>query len=177
MLEKYRYTEAEQKKLLNSITIIVDKQEKVNNHIIEYLDKHKIPYINRSLDSGDYSFFLPKNEELAILKDQYFCDDIIIERKNSNEELAMCLSQTRDRFENEFLRSKAQKKYLLVENASYQDVVNGNYDTKYNSKSFLGSLHSFNHKYNLEIFYMPDKNYSPIFIYATFQYYLRNIIR
>ena len=177
MLEKYKYTESDQKKLLSSITVIVDKQEKVNNHITEYFDKHKIPYINRSLDSGDYSFFLPKNEELAILKDWYFIDNIIIERKNSNEELATCLSQTRDRFDNEFLRSKANKKYLLIENANYQDVVDGKYNTKYNSKSFLGSLHSFNHKYNLEIFFMPDKNYSPIFIYATFQYYLRNIIR
>lgn len=177
MFEKYKYTESEQKKLLNSITVIIDKQEKVNNHIIEYFDKHKIPYINRSLDSGDYSFFLPKNEELAILKDWYFIDNIIIERKNSNEELATCLSQTRDRFDNEFLRSKANKKYLLIENANYQDVVDGKYNTKYNSKSFLGSLHSFNHKYNLEIFFMPDKIYSPIFIYATFQYYLRNIIR
>ena len=177
MLEKYKYTETDQKKLLNSISIIVDKQEKVNNHITEYFDKHKIPYINRSLDSGDYSFFLPKNEELAILKDWYFTDSIIIERKNSNEELATCLSQTRDRFENEFLRSKAHKKYLLIENANYKDVVNGSYNTKYNSKSFLGSLHSFNQKYNLEIFFMPDKSYSPIFIYATFQYYLRNLIR
>lgn len=177
MLEKYKYTETEQKKLLNSITIIVDKQEKVNNHITEYFDKHKIPYINRSLDSGDYSFFLPKDEELAILKDWYFTDNIIIERKNSCEELAGSLSQSRDRFEDEFLRSKADKKYLLIENANYQDVVNGNYNTKYNSKSYLGSIHSFNHKYNLEIVFMPDKSYSPIFIYATFQYYLRNLIK
>lgn len=177
MLEKYRYTETEQKKLLNSITIIIDKQEKVNNHITEYFDKHKITYINRSLDNGDYSFYLPKNEELAILKDWYFCDNIIIERKNSAEELATCLSQTRDRFEDEFLRSKAQKKYLLIEKANYEDVVNGNYNTKYNSKSFLGSIHSFNQKYNLEIVFMPDKSYSPIFIYATFQYYLRNLLK
>ena len=177
MLEKYRYTETEQKKLLNSITIIVDKQEKVNNHITEYFDKHKIPYINRSLDNGDYSFFLPKNEELSILKDWYFTDSIMIERKNSCEELAGSLSQSRDRFEDEFLRSKAEKKYLLIENANYYDVVNGNYNTKYNSKSYLGSIHSFNHKYNLEVIFMPDKAYSAIFIYATFQYYLRNIIK
>ena len=37
---------------------------------------------------------------------------VILERKNSNEELATCLSQTRDRFEDEFIRSKAHKKYL-----------------------------------------------------------------
>jgi ERCC4-type nuclease len=177
VLEKYRYTEAEQKKLLNSIVIIVDKQEKVNDHITDYFDKHKILYINRSLDNGDYSFFLPKNEELAILKDWYFTDSIIIERKNSAEELATCLSQTRDRFENEFLRSKAHKKYLLIESTNYKDIVNGNYNTQYNSKSYLGSLHSFNQKYNLEIVFMPDKTYSAIFIYATFQYYLRNLLK
>lgn len=177
MLEKYKYTETEQKKLLNSITIIVDVQEKVNNHITDYFDKHKISYIKKSLESGDYSFFLPKNEELAIPKDLYFHDDIFIERKNSAGELAGSFSQTRSRFESEFLRSQAKKKYLLIENAVYGDIIKHKYENDYNVKSYLGSLHSFNHKYNLEIVFMPDNSDSAAFIYGTFQYYLRNIIK
>lgn len=56
MLDKY--TETEQKKILSSIIILVDTQEKVNGHITEYFDKHKIGYKKRSLESGDYSFML-----------------------------------------------------------------------------------------------------------------------
>lgn len=177
MLERYRYTETEQKKLLNSIRIIIDTQEKVNNHITEYFDKHKIQYMNKALDCGDYSFYLPKNEELSIPRDLYYHDKIFIERKNSAGELAGSFSQTRSRFESEFLRSPANKKYLLLENAEYGDIIKHKYDNDYSVKSYLGSLHSFNHKYNLEIVFMPDISYSAAFIYGTFQYYLRNIIK
>lgn len=177
MLDKYRYTESEQKKLLKSIIIIVDSQEKVNAHITNYFDKHKIPYIVRALECGDYSFYLPKNEDMAILKDIYFTNNIIIERKNSAGELASSFSQSRTRFESEFLRSQAEKKYLLIEKATYGDIINHNYENDYSVKSYLGSIHSFNHKFNLEIVYMPDNNYSAPFIYGTFQYYLRNLIK
>lgn len=177
MLEKYRYTDSEQNKLLKSIVMIVDTNEKVNSHITDYFDKHKIPYINRSVDSGDYCFYLPKNEELAIFKDIYFTNNIIIERKRDLQELASCFSQTRTRFESEFLRSPAQKKYLLIENATYGDIINHKYPNEYSVKSYLGSLHSFNMKYDLEIIFMPDNSYSAPFIYGTFQYYLRNLIK
>ena len=177
VLEKYKFTESEQKELLSSMTIIIDKREKVNDHITSYYEKHKIPFINKTMDFGDYSFMLPANEKLSIPRDLWFSDQIIIERKNSAEELSGCFAQTRTRFEEEFAMAKAQKKYLLIERCNYHDIVNGNYKTQYNSKSFLGSLHTFEHRYNLNIRFMPDNTYSPIFIYGVFQYYLRNLIK
>ena len=62
-------------------------------------------------------------------------------------------------------------------NAGYEDVVNGNYDTQYNKKSYLGSIHSFNHKYDLQIVFMKERAYTPIYIYGVMQYYLRGQIR
>lgn len=177
MFEKFKFTEAEQKELLKSMTVVVDSREKVNDHITSYFDKHGIPYIKKTLDFGDYSFMLPANEKLSIPRDLWFTNHIIVERKNSAEELSGCFAQTRTRFEEEFAMAKAKKKYLLIEKCNYQDIVNGNYNTQYNSKSFLGSLHSFEHRYNLNIFFMPDNTYSPIFIYGVFQYYLRNLIK
>jgi len=177
VIEKYKFTESEEKELLKSMVIIVDKREKVNNHITTYFEKHKIPFINKTLSFGDYSFMVPANESLAIPRDLWFSDSIIIERKNSAEELSGNFTQSRARFEEEFAATKAKKKYLMIENCNYSDIVNSNYDTKYNSKSYLGSIHSFNHKYNLEIVFMPDNSYSPIFIYGVFQYYLRDLIR
>ena len=171
------YTDEEIKSMLKDIVILVDKREKVNNHITDYFDKYGILYEYITLDSGDYSFMLKKNIDFGIMHDMYFDSDIIIERKNSLEELSSCFTQTRDRFNAEWCRCRAARKHLLIENSSYHDLINGNYNTKYNSKSFLGSLHSFEAKYDLHVMFMPDKQCSATYILATFQYYLRFLIK
>lgn len=125
----------------------------------------------------DYSFYLPQNEELGIVKDLYFTKDIAFERKASLEELSVNLTKNRTRFEEEMATATTLYKYLIIENANYFDVANGNYRSEYNSKSFLGTLHSFNHKYDLQIVFMPDASFTPIYMYATMQYYLRNILK
>lgn len=177
MLDRYKYSDAEMKELLSSITVVIDRREKVADHIKSYFDKHKIPYIDKSLSAFDYTFFLPKNEKLGIMKDLYFDKDILFERKASLEELSSNLTKNRTRFEEEMCTAKALYKYLIIENANYFDVVNGNYKSEYNSKSYVGTLHSFNNKYDLQIVFMPDKTYTPIYMYATMQYYLRNILK
>ena len=177
MIGKYKYTEGELKQLLASIVILVDTREQVNDHIKSYYDSHKIPWKSKALEQGDYSFYVPQNEELSIPRDAYFNDEIIIERKASLDELATNFSKGRDRFEKEFSIAKAPTRYLLIENATYGDIVNKNYRSDYNVKSYIGSFHSFNHKYGLQIVFMPDKHFSPLFIYGTFQYYLRNLIK
>ena len=65
-----------------------------------------------------------------------FEKEIMIERKNSAEELSICLTKTRSRFEDEFIKANKAKKYLVIENCSYEDIVTGNYDSQYNSKAF-----------------------------------------
>lgn len=177
MLERYKFSEVEQKELMKSIVIIVDSREKSNKHITDYFDKHNIPYVKRAMDFGDYSFYVPENKELSIMRDMSFEKEIIIERKNSAEELAKCLTKTRADFEEELTRAVKSKKYLLVENCNYRDIVSGNYKSEYGSKSYLGSLHSFDHRYDLRIMFMPDKSYSPIFIYGVMQYYLRGLLK
>ena len=177
MLNRRKYTDLEIQKILKQIIVLIDSREKQSKHITDWFDAHKIRYEIMSLPAGDYSFALEEIPELDLQHRQYFYNDIIIERKNSLEELSGCFAQTRERFNDEWSRCYAKRKYLLIENATYKDLVDGNYNTQYNSKSFLGSLHSFNSKYGLEIMFMPDKNYSPIFILATFQYYLRFLIK
>ena len=117
MIEYYRFTDKELKALLKSMVILVDTREQVNNHILQYFDSKKIPYKVQKLDVADYSFMLPANPELGIIRDLYFDDLVAIERKNSLEEISSCFTTTRTAFENEFVRSKG-KTYLLIENAS-----------------------------------------------------------
>lgn len=174
MLAKYYYTDKEKKELIDSIVILVDTREK-QSHIAEWFDKKKISWKSKALSKGDYSFMIPANEKLGILKDMYFDSEIIVERKASLEEISGNLTQHRDRFEHE-LSLAPKTKVLLIENANFQDIADGNYDTGYNRKSFLASLFTFWHRYAIPIFFMPDNKYSGLFIKMYFEYYLKNIL-
>ena len=118
---KYKYTDSEEKELLDSIVILVDTREKVNDHITGYFDKHDIPYKKKALKNGDYSFFVPQNEKLGIFRDTYFHDDIFVERKASLEELSGNLSTKRADFEEELAVAKASsnEKEQPIRNPTY----------------------------------------------------------
>ena len=176
ILSYYHYSDSEKKLLLNSIGILIDTREKKNEHIVEYLDTHNIPHEKRALESGDYSFYLPENKELGIDKTMYFSNEIFVERKANLDELAGNLTRNRTRFEEEFSISLAKRRYLIIENANYHDIVDGSYSSNYNKKSFVGSLHSFNIKYNVQIIFMPDNRYTGSYILGIFRYYLKNLM-
>lgn len=176
ILSLYKYTDKELEQLVKSIVILVDTREKQNAHIIEWLDKKKIPHRSKALSNGDYSFYVPANPDLNIDRDLYFDHEIMIERKGSLEELSGNFSQQRARFEEE-MATYSGLKYLLVENANYQDVVDGKYDTKFSNKAYLASLHTFNQRYGLQLMFMPDPSYSGWFLYGVFTYYLKHKLR
>ena len=157
------------------MVVLVDTREKKNDHIISYFSKAEIPYEQKALTYGDYSFYIPKNEKLALPRDLYFDKQIMIERKGSLEELSGNLTTARDRLEKE-LSLAPPTKVVLVE-ASYEDLVSGNYNTNYNNKSFWGGIHSFWHKYNVPFIFLPNKAYTGFFIRGFFAYYLRNLLR
>lgn len=175
MLDKYKYTEKEQKKLLASMGILVDTREK-STHVIDWLDKENIKYKRQKLDQGDYSFYLPKNKELNIDRDLYFDKDYAIERKGSLEELSTNMTKERQRLKSEFAQYKG-KMILLIEGANYEDICTGNYKSQYNSKSYLASLHSMSSEFNIPFIFIPNRKYTPIFIHLHFYYCLRNILK
>ena len=176
MISCYKYTDKEIDEIVSSMVILIDTREKSMEHLTQYFDKAKIKYERRALSYGDYSFYIPKNDNLSIPRDLYFDKKICIERKGSLEELSGNLTKERDRLEKE-LALAPKTKVLVVENASYADMVTGNYDTKYSNKSYWASIHSFWHKYNIPIIFMPDNSYTGFFIRGYFSYYLRNYLR
>ena len=176
MIDKYKYTDSEIDSLVKSQVILIDTREQVNDHIITTFEKHKIPYKKKALDRGDYSFYLPANERLSIPRDLYFDKEIVVERKACLDELANNFGKERDRFEKEMALAP-NNKILLIENCSYEDIVEGNYRSNYNKKSFLGTLHTFQFRYNLPFLFMPDKTKSGIFIKKYFEYYLRKFLK
>ena len=175
MLDKYKYTNKEQKKLLSTMGILIDTREK-SSHIFDWLCKKNINYKVQKLDQGDYSFYLPANKELDIDRDLYFDKEYAIERKGSLEELSTNMTKDRQRLKNEFAQHKG-KMILLIENANYEDICKGNYKSQYNNRSYLASLHSMSSEFNIPFIFSPNQEYTPIFVYFHFYYYLRNIIK
>lgn len=160
------------------MTILVDTREKdgKNDHIIKYFDAMKVPWKKYKLDFCDYSCMLPKNEELGIPRDLYFDRQIAAERKNSLEEISGCFTESRNRLKTEFALAPKHK-VMIIENGSYDAMVNGQYDTKYNNKSFWASIHSFWHEFDLPIVFMPNAQYTGLFLIGYFQYYIRGLFK
>lgn len=176
MIKQYRYTDKELNTLLKSMVIIIDSDEQVYEHISSWLDSKKIKHVRQNLNFADYSFYLPANPELGIMRDLYFTDEVSIERKAHLEELSGNFVGTeRIRIENEFRRHKGRM-ILLIEGAEYTDIINHNYKTKYKPASFLGTLHSFSSRYDVPFTFMKDNRYSGQYIYFTFYYFLRNYL-
>jgi ERCC4-type nuclease len=140
------YTDKEVTERLKAMTVICDKREQENKHILDYFDAHKIPRLDRSLETGDYS---------AMLGDDTLETDVCVERKGSLDELAANLTADRQRFEDEMIRAKANgiKVFLLVEDAEWADIINHNYRSKLLPKSFSASLLSWQSKYNVTLLF------------------------
>ena len=110
------------------MTIICDTREHEgkNQHILEWFDSKKIPWIKSKLDYADYSCMLPRNPELGIPRDLWFDKEIAVERKANLDEYANNCVDDRNRIKKEFSQAPPNK-VLLIENATYADMMNGNY--------------------------------------------------
>ena len=160
------------------MTIICDTREHdgKNDHILNFFDANSIAWKKQKLDYGDYSFMLPMDTNLGIVRDMYFDKDIMIERKANLDEFAGNISKEKDRIKKE-LSQAPKHKVLLIENGSYADMINGKYRSEYSAKSYYGTIHSLWHEYDIPVFFMPDPRYSGMFIHCYLKYYLRGILK
>lgn len=137
---------------LNSFRVIVDNREQETPRAKERYKALGCPIERATLDYGDYcgNITLPSNKALYGLTEriQPAC---IVERKMSLDELAQCFTKGRDRFKREFERAKTNgaKIYLLVENASYEAIINHRYRSKFGSTAFLASLTAWTVRYDI----------------------------
>ena len=169
---RYHFTDKEIKALLGSMVVLIDTREQENMHLLSYFDKKKVAHEVRKLDSADYSCKLPKNEELGISRDIYFTDSILVERKASLDELAGNLTKDRTRFESELIRAKGANIALMIENATYSDLVMGRYRSEYNAKSFVATLATYSARYGLDVNFV-EKELAGNWIYHRLYYAVR----
>lgn len=131
---------------LESLVILVDTREQPSERAQKRYDSFGCAYRREKLDFGDYSgcFTLPSGTEQKL--------NVAIERKMNLEEISSCFTHERKRFKAEFERAKeaGASVYLLVEDASWENLINGRYKTQFNPKAFFGSMCSWIARYNLK---------------------------
>ena len=78
-----------------------------------------------------------------------------IERKMSLDELAACYTHDRARFTREFERAQdcGTKIYLLIENATWENLFNGKYRSKFGSNAFAASVLAWLARYDCQIIF------------------------
>lgn len=152
------------------MTIIIDSNEKVYDHIEKYFQKNSIPHKVRKLETGDYT---------AMIGDMTLENDVVIERKASIDEVCSNLaSNDRLRFEREMIRAKAHgiKVFWLIENATWSDIFIGNYRSKASRQSVIASILTFTARYNLTlIFCKPEE--TPRLICGILYYFAREELK
>ena len=163
-----KYTDKQIKIIIDNMVILQDTREKTT-FITDTYDNFGVKWESVKLNSGDFSAYIPPIEKLGF-EGLDFRDELVIERKMSNDEISRNLSANKERFHREFQRSKG-KIIILIED-SYKNIMMNNYKSKLMPKQFLGLLHTLSFKYDAPFVFI-DKESTPLYIYNTFKYYTR----
>lgn len=156
---------------LKHMTIICDSREQESEKFKRRVSQFQVPSYRQCLDYGDYTynFRSPSGDYLFQRDADRIQPHVVVERKMNLDELAgnFCerlkdspdakaynqanKTKIRNRFEFEFVKAKQNnaKVYLLVEDATYENMYAGRYRSRLNAKSFVGSLWSFCAKYSI----------------------------
>lgn len=166
---KRHYTDKEISELLKQLTVVCDSREQVNQNVTGYFDSKKIPHVTRKIDTGDYS---------AMIGDMTLEHSLTCERKSGLDELCSNLTADRNRFEREFLRAKANgtKVFLLIENATWSDILLHNYRSKLKPQSLIASLLSWQVRFNITIIFCKPSETGQI-IYGILYYAAREALK
>lgn len=130
------YSPFEIERMLESMKILVDTREHPGAQFQRRTEGFGYPFERRKLEFGDYSCeYVDVNGDVVSLADQ-----VAIERKMDANELAMCFTKERERFQREFQRAidAGARVYLIVEDETWEKIYSGKYG---NSSRFRSRLH------------------------------------
>lgn len=158
---RYKYTDKEMKKILDSLVILVDTKERNNTHITDFFDKKKIPYKRMNLNYGDYSCMIPKGTIDFFTQDIYFDREFAIERKNGIDELAGNLKSDATRLKKELAHLNMYEiKYLIfIEDLNFEmNLRTGSYRSEYDAYTLMQRLYKMvEAEYNTAIIPVPKE--------------------
>ena len=139
------------KDILESFRILVDTREQATPKAQERYASFGVPYQRATLKYGDYCgmISLPGGDLYDASVPISPC--CIVERKMSLDECAMCFTRGRARFDREFQRARdaGAKIYLLIENGSWEAIMNHRYRSRFTPQAFMASLTAWTVRYDL----------------------------
>ena len=128
---------------LQSMQILVDSNEQLTARAQRRYQEFSVPYLRQKLDYGDYTYnFMLPDGSLRHQPDVRVYGDVVIERKMSLTELSNNLCQEKARLKREFQRAAkcGAKIYLLVEDASWEKLIAGKYNTRFHPNAYEAAL-------------------------------------
>ena len=147
------------KEVLDTFEILIDRREQGTAKAKERYEAFAVPYSRATLDYGDYSYncTLPDGSRLYDTENRVM-PAVSVERKMSLDELAACLGRERQRFEREFQRAADHnaKVYLLIENATWEGILNHRYRSKLHPNAFFSSLTAWMIRYNMTVVFCKE---------------------
>ena len=158
-------TDRELNDIIENMVVIIDTREKKNDHLLKYFDDNGVKWVCKKLDTADYSFELPNYKHLGLDR------KILVEKKNSLDEITGNFTTSRDRFQREFERITDEHLHLVIENTTWKKVVNGSYRSKMHPNSLIASLLSWSIRYGFKVWFV-GKDESPMLIYNILKYEL-----
>jgi ERCC4-type nuclease len=141
---------------LESMQIVVDTREQPSKRAQRRYESFCVPYRRQTLSYGDYTYnFCLPSGEMLFGDSETIKGHVVVERKQDLVELSQCFCQSRERFEREFQRAKENGAtvYLLVEDANWENLINGKYATRFNSKAFFASITAWMARYDIKIIF------------------------
>ena len=140
---------------LDSMTILIDTREQDTPALRRRIKEMGCGIERVKLDVGDYSCkcILPDGGEYSLQ------NDVVIERKMSVDELCACFARGRERFTREFERAASAgiTVTILVENATWEDILSGKYRSRTHPNALAASICAWLARYNVNLLFCDPK--------------------
>ncbi|MBO5489183.1 MAG: ERCC4 domain-containing protein [Eubacterium sp.] len=150
----------EQKKVLESFEILVDTREQDTERARKRYESFGVPSQRAVLNYGDYTYnaTLPDGSRIYDIS-KTICPACVVERKMNLDELAGCYTRGRQRFQKEFERAQehGSRIYLLCENASWENLLNGKYKSRMQANAFAASTLAWMIRYNMNVIFCKEE--------------------
>lgn len=150
----------EQKAVLESFTILRDSREQDTDRARRRYAAMNAPCERATLSYGDYTYnaILPSGDPLHDLE-KTVLPLCAIERKMNLDELEQCFTRGRERFRKEFERAAQNdcRIYMIVENASWENLINGKYRSRMNPNAYLASIIAWMIRHDISVIFCKEE--------------------
>lgn len=150
----------DQKAVLDSMEIIVDTREQPSKRAEQRYSTFGVPHSRATLSYGDYCYNVTLQDGRPLYDTTTtVTPHCVVERKMNLDELEQCFTRGRERFQREFERAAeaGARVYLIVENASWENLLNGKYRTKFHPAAFTASITAWMVRYNMNVIFCKEE--------------------